>query len=167
MKESGLTLIELMVTMAIMGVLASVAVPLSNVSGKRTRELELREHLRTVRAAIDTFKSDWNRDGDTLLGAQCLKNKLTCKEVSGVSGYPKSLTVLLGVKLTGGEAAVAENATRRYLRKIPVDPMTVKEWKLRCYIDPADASTWCGEDVYDLASFSTDVGLDGKTYREW
>ena len=61
----------------------------------------------------------------------------------------------------------AENATRRYLRKIPVDPMTVKEWKLRCYIDPADASTWCGEDVYDLASFSTDVGLDGKTYREW
>ena len=76
MKESGLTLIELMVTMAIMGVLASVAVPLSNVSGKRTRELELREHLRTVRAAIDTFKSDWNRDGDTLLGAQCLITKV-------------------------------------------------------------------------------------------
>jgi len=149
-------------------VLASVAMPLSKVSGKRSKEIELRQELRTVRATIDAFKLDWNREGDVLFGPLCVKNKLTCKEVGGVTGYPKSLKALLEVKLTGQEATVAGATIRRYLRRIPLDPLTGKDdWKLRCYADPPDASSWCGDDVYDLASASADVALDGTKYRDW
>jgi general secretion pathway protein G len=168
MKESGVTLLELLITITIIMVLASVAMPLSKVSGKRTKELELRQDLRVVRAAIDQFKLDWNREGDVLFGPFCVKNKLTCKEVSGLTGYPKKLEVLLEVKLSGQEATVAGATIRRYLRRIPVDPLTGKaDWKLRCYADPSDASSWCGDDVYDLVSASPDVALDGTKYRDW
>ena len=68
MRESGVTLLELLVTLTIVMVLASVALPLSRVSAKRSHEIEFRQHLRTMRAAIDTFKMEWNRDGDVLLG---------------------------------------------------------------------------------------------------
>lgn len=168
MKESGVTLLELLITITIIMVLASVAMPLSKVSGKRTKEIELRQELRTVRAAIDAFKLDWNREGDVLFGPLCVKNRLTCKEIAGVSGYPKSLNALLEVKLTGEEATVKGTTRRRYLRNVHVDPMTGKaDWRLRCYADPSDASSWCGDDVYDLSSASPDAALDGTKYREW
>ena len=168
MKESGVTLIELLITITIIMVLASVAMPMSKVSGKRAKEIELHQEIRVVRAAIDTFKADWNREGDVLLGPLCVKNKLTCKEASGVSGYPKSLNALLEVKLTGEEATVKGTTLKRYLRKVPVDPLTGKaDWRLRCYTDPPDASSWCGDDVYDLASASPEVALDGTKYRDW
>jgi len=167
-RESGFTLLELLITITIIMILASVAMPLAQVSGKRTKELELRQDLRAVRAAIDQFKVDWNREGDVLLGPLCVKNKLTCKEAGGVTGYPKSLMALLEVKLTGAEATVAGTSIRRYLRSIPLDPMTGKsDWKLRCYADPPDASSWCGDDVYDLATVSPDAALDGTKYRDW
>jgi len=67
-KESGVTLLELLITLTIVMVLASVAMPLSRLSAKRTHEIELRQHLRIMRAAIDTFKLEWNRDKDVLLG---------------------------------------------------------------------------------------------------
>ena len=168
MKECGVTLLELLVTLVIIMVLASVAMPFSKMAAKRTREIQLRQHLRSVRAAIDTFKLDWNRDGDILLGPLCVKNKLSCKEVSGVYGYPKSLETLLSVELTGGEATVRGTTVRRYLRRIPVDPMTGEaDWVLRCYSDPPDTSEWCGEDVYDLRTQSEDVALDGTEYQNW
>jgi len=107
-RQSGVTLLELLITITIIMVLASVAMPLSKVSGKRARELELRQELRTVRAAIDAFKLDWNREGDVSLGPLCVKNKLSCKEASGVSGYPKTLQALLEVKLTGEEATAED-----------------------------------------------------------
>lgn len=167
-KESGTTLLELLITITIIMILASVAMPLSKVSAKRARELELRQELRTVRAAIDAFKADWNREGDVVLGPLCTKNKLTCKEVSWVSGYPKSLEILLEVKLTGGEAALQGMPIRRYLRQIPKDPMTGKaDWMVRCYSDPPDVSSWCGDDVYDVASVSPEMALDGTRYRDW
>jgi len=162
------TLLELLITIVIIMILASIAMPLSKVSGKRSRELELRQELRMVRATLDQFKLEWNRESDILVGPLCVQNKLTCKEVTGVSGYPKSLEVLLEVKLTGEKATVTEETIRRYLRKIPVDPMTEKaDWRLRCYADPPDVSSWCGEDVYDLASSSDEVALDGTNYRDW
>ena len=168
MKEAGVTLLELLITITIIMVLASVAMPLAQVSGKRTKELELRNELRTVRAAIDQFNLDWNREGDVLVGPLCVKNKLACKEVSGVTGYHKSWQALLEVKLTGEEATVKNIAVKRYLRHLPLDPMTGKaDWRLRCYADPVDASSWCGDDVYDLASLSPDGALDGTKYREW
>jgi general secretion pathway protein G len=166
--ESGVTLLELLITIAIIMILASVAMPMFKVSGKRTKEIELRQELRTLRATIDAFKADWNREGDVLMGQLCVRNRLTCKEVSGVSGYPKSLQTMLEVKLTGEEATVKGATIKRYLRRIPMDPMTGKmDWRLRCYVDPSDASSWCGDDIYDLASTSTEVALDGTKYRDW
>ena len=168
MKESGVTLLELLVTLTIVAILASVAMPLSRVSAKRTHEIELRQHLRTIRAAIDTFKLEWNRDGDTLVGPVCVKNKLTCKDVAGLYGYPKSLDMLLGVKLTGEEATTRGTTTRRYLRSLPLDPLTGKaEWQGRCYRDVPIATSWCGEDVYDVMTQSQDTALDGTKYRDW
>jgi general secretion pathway protein G len=149
-------------------IFASAAMPISKMVSKRTREIELRQELRMVRTAIDLFKLEWNRDGDVLVGPLCTKNKMTCKEVTGVSGYPKSLDNLLKVELTGDQAAVKGATHRRYLRKLPVDPMTKKtDWKLRCYADPPDATSWCGEDIYDLSSVSVDIALDGSKYKDW
>ena len=168
MKESGVTLLELLVTLTIIMILASVAFPLSRVSSKRTHEIELRQHLRVMRAAIDTFKLEWNRDGDLLVGPLCVKNKLTCKDVTSIYGYPKSLDMLLGVKLTSEEATVRGTTIRRYLRSLPLDPMTGKaDWQLRCYKDAPNTSSWCGEDVYDVMTLSQETALDGTKYRDW
>jgi len=167
-RESGVTLLELLVTLTIVMVLASVALPLSRVSAKRSHEIELRQHLRGMRAAIDTFKMEWNRDGDMLIGPLCVKNKLSCKDVASIYGYPKSLEMLLGVKLTSEEATVRGTTTRRYLRSLPLDPLTGKaDWQFRCYKDAPDASSWCGADVYDVMTASQETALDGNKYRDW
>lgn len=168
MKEAGVTLLELLVTMTIVMVLASVALPLTRVSAKRSHEIELRQHLRIMRAAIDTFKLEWNRDGDLLIGPLCVKNKLSCKDVTSIYGYPKSPEMLLAVKLTSEEATVRGTPIRRYLRKLPLDPMTGKaDWQFRCYKDTPTASSWCGDDVYDVMTMSQETALDGTKYRDW
>lgn len=168
MREEGLTLLEILVTMTIVVILASVAMPLSKVSTKRTQEIELRQHLRAIRSAIDTFKLEWNRDGEVLLGPVCVKNKLTCKDVTSPYGYPKSIEMLLGVKLTGEEATIRGTTVRRYLRVMPVDPLTSKsDWIFRCYKDQPKSSSWCGEDVYDVMTKSEAAALDGTKYQDW
>jgi len=167
-KEDGLTLLEVLVTMTIVVILASVAMPLSKVSTKRAQEIELRQHLRVIRSAIDTFKLEWNRDGDVLLGPVCVKNRLTCKDVTSPYGYPKSLDMLLGVKLTGEEATVRGTSIRRYLRVTPIDPFNGNaDWILRCYKDQPKPSSWCGEDVYDVMTRSEATALDGTKYQDW
>jgi len=168
-NDCGVTLLELMLTVAIILVLASVAMPLTKYTGKRAQELELRQKLREMRTAIDDFRRDWARDGELMIGPLCVKNKLTCKEVTGVTGYPKTLKTLLGVELSGGEASTRETkAVRRYLRRIPVDPITATaEWGLRCYQDPPDARDWCREDVFDVFSKSEDEAIDQSKYRDW
>ena len=168
MKNGGMTLLELLVTFTIVMVLASVALPLSRVSAKRSHEIELRQHLRIIRAAIDTFKLEWNRDGDMLIGPLCVKNKLSCKDVTSIYGYPKSLDALLGVKLTSEEATVRGTSMRRYLRSLPLDPMTGKaDWLFRCYKDAPISTSWCGDDIYDLKTASKETALDGTNYRDW
>jgi general secretion pathway protein G len=163
-----MTLLELLVTLTIIMVLASVALPLSRVSAKRSHEIELRHHLRGLRAAIDTFKMEWNREGDVLTGPLCVKNKLSCKDVASTYGYPKSLEMLLGVKLTSEEATVRGTTIRRYLRSLPIDPLTGKaDWQFRCYKDAPNASSWCGDDVYDVMTASQETALDGTKYRDW
>ena len=168
MKQSGVTLLELLVTLTILTILASVALPFTKVSARRTKEIELRQNLRIIRAAIDTFRLEWSRDGETLTGPVCVKNRLSCKDVTGPFGYPKSLEVLLGVKLTGEQANVRGTAIKRYLRSIPPDPMTgAADWRMRCYRDPPSIKDWCGEDVYDVSTQSQEIALDGTKYREW
>ncbi len=169
LSHRGVTFIELLVTLAIIFILASVALPITKVSSKRSQELELRQTLRTVRSAIDVFHEQWARDGATLLGPLCVKNQLACKENTGLSGYPKSLDQLLKIELSGAEAQSDETpGIRRYLRRIPIDPMTgTAEWGIRCYQDEADADRWCGEDVFDIYTTSTRSALDKTKYREW
>ena len=168
MKDSGVTLLELLLTLSIVMILASIAMPLSKVTAKRQQELELRQQLRLFRSAIDTFKLEWNRDGEVLLGPACIKNKLTCKEVASIYGYPKSLDVLLEVKLTGEEASVKGVTVRRYLRALPRDPLTGKsDWRLRCYKDSPKPMSWCGEDVYDVSTQHEAKALDGTSYQDW
>ena len=165
----GVTLIELLVTLTIIFILASVALPIGKVSIKRTKELELRQSLRLVRVAIDNFRRDWARDGNTLLGPLCVKNQLACKEQTGLTGYPKDLEALLKIELTGAEAQAEDTySIRRYLRRVPIDPMTgTTEWGRRCYQDEQDEDRWCGEDVFDIFSTSEKTALDGTRYRDW
>ena len=167
--HSGVTLIELLVTLVIMFILASVALPIAKVSIKRSQELELRHTLRTVRTAIDTFQQDWGRDGTVRTGKLCVENVTSCQESTGVTGYPKTLDTLLKVELTGEKAQLGEQSDiKRYLRTIPIDPMTeTKEWGLRCYQDEPDESRWCGEDVFDIYTTSDKKAIDGTPYREW
>jgi len=167
--SQGVTLIELLVTLTIIFILASVALPIGKVSIKRTKELELRQSLRLVRVTIDNFRRDWAREGNNLLGPLCVKNQLSCKEYTGLTGYPKNLETLLKIELTGAEAQVEETYnTRRYLRRVPIDPMTgTTEWGLRCYQDEQDEDRWCGEDVFDIFTTSENIALDGTRYRDW
>jgi general secretion pathway protein G len=166
--ERGVTFLELLAAMAIIMILVSVAMPLSKITAKRAKEVELRQALRELRVAIDRFKDDWNRDSAKEYGVLCQTNKLTCKDVASVNGYPKTLETLLRVDLSGEAANVSGNTVKRYLRKIPTDPITGElEWALRCYTDDADETSWCGEDVFDVHSASEKTGLDGTSYREW
>ena len=168
-RQHGVTLLEMMITLVIIFILASVALPLGKISTKRAKELELRQTLRSMRTAIDNFRKDWARDGNTLLGPLCVKNQLACKENTGVTGYPKTLETLLKIELSGAEATIEETlAVRRYLRNIPLDPMTdSKEWGMRCYQDEADEDRWCGEDIFDVFTTSSGTAINETKYREW
>lgn len=167
--KKGVTLIELLITLVILFILASVALPLTKVTSKRLQELELRQALRTMRTAIDNFRRDWARDHHVLMGPLCVNNQIACKEHTGITGYPKTLETLLSIELSGAEAAIGEtNPIRRYLRRVPLDPMTESaEWGLRCYQDDPDVNSWCGEDVFDVYTTSQKTAINGTAYRDW
>ncbi|HKE61297.1 MAG TPA: hypothetical protein VKB33_02425, partial [Nitrospira sp.] len=94
--------------------------------------------------------------------------KLSCKDVTSVYGYPKSIDKLLGIKLTSEEATIRGTTMRRYLRNLPLDPLTGKaDWQFRCYKDGPTAMSWCGDDIYDVMTVSQETALDGTKYRDW
>jgi len=145
----GFTLIELLITVAILGLLASVALPLAEVSVQRAKEQELRRSLREIREAIDAYKRA-TEEG-------------VIDRPADKSGYPPTLAVL-------AEGAVDKRdpkAARLYfLRRIPSDPVSGEPWGLRSYASPADAPQ-SGQDVFDVHSKSAQTGLNGIPYREW
>ncbi|PKN27320.1 MAG: general secretion pathway protein GspG [Deltaproteobacteria bacterium HGW-Deltaproteobacteria-21] len=148
--SSGVTLVELMVTMVILSILAACILPLSEVSRKRSREIELRQCLREIRSALDEYKR-YADDGK--LAKQAADN-----------GYPQDLEVLVkGVDLAGPVPV-----KKKFLRRIPKDPMTEEgQWGLRSYSDEPDSEIWGGQDVYDVYSKSDEVALDGTPYNQW
>lgn len=154
-NKKGLTLIELVIAMAILAILASVVLPLSEVTVTRTKEIELQRSLRQIRNAIDAYKADYDL---------AIKNKKIFVKI-GDSGYPKTLELLLEGDDWGGLYPYK----KKYLRRLPQDPFDREDygWGLRSYIDDADTSVWGGEDVYDVYSQSDEVALDGTYYREW
>jgi general secretion pathway protein G len=149
MTAKGFTLVELLVVVAIVGLLASIAAPLAELSWQRGKEQELRYTLRQIREAIDAYK----RAAD--------EGRIERK--ADASGYPPSLAVLVeGVEDTQDP----EKSKIYFLRRVPRDPMTGEDWGLRSYASPA-SNPQPGKDVYDVYSRSEEVGLNRVPYRDW
>jgi len=155
-SKAGMTLLELIVSCAILVVLASAAIPIARFSVIREKENELKRDLLEMREAIDRYK-DLADHGQIRVDAT-------------TGGYPPDLeTLVKGVPLAslsaGGSAA---GKTIRFLRRIPVDPMTRDaDWGLRAVEDDADSTSWGGKDVFDVYSKSTGTAMDGTKYSEW
>lgn len=153
--ETGFTLIEMLVTVAIVAILASVAMPLSALSQQRAKEAELRQDLREIRTAIDAYKQAQD-EGRIVRSLD-------------QSGYPTKLSVLVEGVI---DAKNPVSAKLYFLRRIPMDPFAENavdaesSWGKRSYDSPPDAPHE-GRDVYDVYSLSDRVGLNGVPYREW
>ena len=135
-------------------ILASAIMPLTRVTLQREREAELRRALREMRTAIDRYK-DAVDTGQ--IGATDVK--------AGSEGYPADLDTLVeGVS----KANDASGIKLKFLRRVPMDPLTHStEWGMRSYQDKPDASSWGGQNVYDVYSKAEGTALDGTKYREW
>jgi general secretion pathway protein G len=155
----GITLIELIVTLVILSILASAALPYAEMTVRRDNELELRRALREIRTAIDTFHADWQAG-----------RLPRFSEAASEDGYPKSLEVLVeGVDLQGVAAK-----RKYYLRRVPFNPFAedaseppAEQWQLRSYQDAPDSTLWGGQDVYDVRAETDRQAIDGTQYRNW
>lgn len=155
-RQGGFTLIEVVVTVAIIGILATVAMPTTRMVVKHNREKDLKAALNQIRDAIDRYKEAY--DG---------KQLAVTEQKVGASGYPPTLEVLAkGVKDKDGNV-------KYFLRRIPRDPFcncpnkpAEETWGLRSYKSAPD-SPQDGDDVFDVFSNSKEVGLNGIPYRDW
>ncbi|WP_327191983.1 type II secretion system protein [Syntrophotalea acetylenica] len=153
-NPAGMTLIEVVITVAIVGILASAVLPLAEVTIKRTQEMELRRSLRELRSAIDQYKADFDK---AVLDKHIVSD-------TDQTGYPLNLEELVTGKNWGGLYAFP----RKYLRRIPRDPFNPEEeWGMRGYRDAPDSPSWDGKDVYDVYSRSDQTALDGTAYSSW
>jgi general secretion pathway protein G len=146
--QSGVTLLEMIVVVTILLILMGAAVPVLKVSVRRQREVELRRDLWEMRAAIDRYKDAADKNA--------FQQKL------GSEGYPPDMDTLVnGVEIAGGKKL-------RFLRRIPVDPMTGNtDWGLRSMQDDPQSDSWGGQNVFDVYTKSTGIGLNGTKYKDW
>lgn len=155
LTEDGFTLMELLVTVVIVSILASVALPLSALSAQRSKEEQLRQNLREIRTAIDAYK-------------QAVDEGRVARSLDQ-SGYPPKLTML-----AAGVVDTKSPTSKKifFLRRIPKDPFADNEvdadasWGKRSY-DSLPENPRYDKDVFDVYSLSPLTGLNGVPYREW
>ncbi|OGD17690.1 MAG: general secretion pathway protein GspG [Candidatus Aminicenantes bacterium RBG_13_59_9] len=169
-RKKGFTLVEMLVTLTILAILAAAVLPLAKTAVKREKEIELRRNLRIIREALDAYKKLAD------------EKKIELEEEQ--EGYPPDLeTLVKGVEvkaqqsepqLGGGldrkpaQTTEAEEKVIKFLRRIPLDPMTGStDWGLRSYQDEPDSDDWGGENIYDVYSKSPGTALDGTKYKDW
>jgi general secretion pathway protein G len=191
--HEGVTYIELVLVATMMGILATVALPVVNHAHRRSQEVQLRRSLMKIRAAIDEFHLDWEHG---------------CIEPDDEKGWPKDLEELhagldwastpecnpeqssaapptgsggLSMRDPHHSGVVRRDrdiedkkTTKVYLRSIPEDPFNSRHddadtdgWAARSYDDDADSTSWKGEGVYDVRSSSELHALDGTAYSSW
>jgi general secretion pathway protein G len=151
----GFTLIELVITVAIVALLASVALPVVEMTVQRSREQDLRAALREIRSAIDAYK----RASDDGRIVKTVKD----------TGYPPTLAALVDGVV---DAKTPDKKKIYFLRRLPPDPMQpeIKDpldaWGKRAYASPRERPEE-GDDVFDVYSRAEGVGINGRPYREW
>ena len=151
-QAKGFSLIELLITLAVLSILVVAAVPLTRNNLRRERELEMKRNLRDIRQAIDRYKNDCER------GAVGPLDKKVNDEC-----YPPNLETLV-------EGITPPNTTRkiRYLRHLPKDPITgSEEWGLRSIQDDPKSDSFGGQSVFDIYSKSPETALNGTKYKDW
>ncbi len=145
--DQGLTLVELIVTVAIVGILALGILPIARFQVKREKERELRSDLKMMRTAIDNYKEACDKGGFLLK--------------KDTYGYPDDLDQLTSTVDVSGEKV-------KFLREIPTDPMTGnKDWGMRSMQDESDSTSWGGQNVWNVYSKSTGTALNGTKYADW
>ena len=155
--RSGVSLLELIVTITILGILAAGVMPLIRNTTIRSKEIELHRNLRIIRIAIDDYKKTFDKmpDGPLKTG----------------SGYPKELQELVD----GHDFGDVKVGTVKFLRRKVLNPLNPKSstddkwgWELRSYKDKPDSTSWGKEDVFDVYATNEDtIALDGTKYKEW
>jgi len=154
-RTRGFTLIEMVVVVALVGILATAAQPIWTLAKRRGDEMQLRQGLRSLRTAIDAYKQAVD-DGKV-------------EPTADASGYPPTLSVLVdGVN----DASSPKPRQIYFLRRLPRDPFAdrslpaAETWALRSYESSAEQPT-PGRDIFDVRSRSEGSGLDGTPYRDW
>lgn len=154
-RPAGFSVIELLVTVTLVSIMASIAIPAGEVLVQRSRERDLKETLRELRTAIDRYKhaSDQGRIAKAV----------------GDSGYPHKLTDLLGVR----DQKDPGGASIRFLRKVPRNPLDPdrevapeKTWGLRSYASD-HTNPQPGRDIFDVYPLTEGKGINGVPYKEW
>ena len=200
---AGMTLIELILTVGILLILSSAAIPIFRVTIQHRKESELRYDLREMRDAIDRYKDDADKnlirtevgsqnyppdlqtlvDGVSVSSGGSGAGGITASALAGASGtgqFGSAGTPGAGTGAAGGasqfgsamgqsvQALSGSTSKVRYLRKIPVDPITGKaDWGLRAVQDDADSDSWGGHNVFDVYSQSQATAADGTKYSNW
>jgi general secretion pathway protein G len=153
-RQCGFTFIELLVVTTILLVLAAAIMPLARVTVQRQKEAELHRDLREMRTAIDKYKDAVDMG---LIASIDIK--------TGSEGYPPDLQTLVDGVTVANDAS---GRKLKFLRRIPIDPLTNStDWGLRSYQDKPDATSWGGQNVYDVYTKAQGVALDGTKYRDW
>ena len=149
-------MIELVVTLALVAIVALAVMPFSELMVQRQKEQELTLALRQIRTALDAYKE--------------ASDSGSIEKEADASGFPPSLSILVaGVK----NAKDPNAGLLMFLRRVPRDPFfpdgsvpAEETWGLRSYASPPD-DPQPGDDLYDVYSLAKGEGLNGVHYHDW